>query len=63
MKAKGIQKLAYNLGEAAAALGVTYRTVHRLVRSGRLRAVRVGRRIVIPRSALEELLGEEREAE
>jgi excisionase family DNA binding protein len=63
MKAKGIQKLAYNLGEAATALGVTYRAVYRMVRGGQLRAVRVGRRIIIPRSALEELLGERREAE
>jgi excisionase family DNA binding protein len=34
-----------------------------MVRSGQLRAVRVGRRIIIPRSAIEELLGEKREAE
>lgn len=62
MKAKGIQKLAYNLGEAATALGVTYRAVYRMVRSGQIRSVRVGRRIIIPRSAIEELLGEKREA-
>ena len=50
-------RLALGLGEAAAALGVSRFTVARLVRSGKLRGVRVGRRVVVPLAALEEFLG------
>ena len=62
-KAAQLEKLAFNLSEAADTLGTSYKAVYHLVKGGRLRAVRVGRRIIIPRSALEELLEEKREAE
>ncbi len=58
-----IERLAYGVAEAARAIGVSYKVLYDLIKSGRLRAARVGRRIIIPRSALEELLGEKREAE
>jgi excisionase family DNA binding protein len=58
-----IERLAYGVSEAAKALGISYRALYTLIKSGHLRAVRVGRRIIIPKSALEELLGEKRGAE
>jgi excisionase family DNA binding protein len=58
-----IERLAYGVAEAAKALGISYRALYTLIKSGHLRAVRVGRRIIIPKSALEELLGEKRGAE
>ena len=47
---------AYSVGEAAAALGVSQWMVRELCRTGQLRCVRLGRRIVIPAGALDELL-------
>jgi excisionase family DNA binding protein len=58
-----MERLAYGVAEAAKALGISYGALYALIKSGHLRAVRIGRRIIIPRSALEELLGERREAE
>jgi excisionase family DNA binding protein len=62
-KTTKLEKLAFNLSEAADTLGTSYQAVYRMVRGGQLRAVRAGRRIIIPRSALEEFLGEKGEAE
>ncbi len=45
--------------EVAAALGLSLPTVKRWVASGKLEAVRVGRRVVILRPALERALGTE----
>jgi excisionase family DNA binding protein len=57
-EAEGMEKLALRPTEAAAALGLHVQTVRALVDSGRLAAVRVGRRIVIPRSAIAKFLSE-----
>lgn len=54
------QRLTLDVSEAAALLGLGRNTTYTLVRSGRLRSVRVGRRLVIPRSELDAFL--EREA-
>jgi excisionase family DNA binding protein len=43
--------------EAAQMLGVSRSSAYECVRRGELRALRLGRRLVVPRSALEELLG------
>jgi excisionase family DNA binding protein len=43
--------------EAAAALGISRTSAYERVRAGELPALRLGRRIVITRHALEELLG------
>ena len=53
-----MEKLALRPTEAAVALGLHVQTVRALVDSDRLGAVRVGRRIVIPRSALAKFLSE-----
>jgi len=60
-------RLAYSVGEAALALGVSADLVRSLVQRGQLRAVRVGRRIVIPAKELDRWMDdparrEEREA-
>jgi excisionase family DNA binding protein len=52
------QKLAYTVAEASDALGLSEAVVYALVKSGQLRSVREGSRIVISRGALEEYLGD-----
>lgn len=53
-------RLTVYVAEAAELLGLGRNTTYDLVRSGRLRSVRVGRRLVIPRSEIDAFL--EREA-
>ena len=45
-----------SIEECAALLGVHHSTIRRLIRAGQLEAVKVGRVIRIPRSALETAL-------
>jgi excisionase family DNA binding protein len=54
------QRLAYSIREAAACLGVHPLTVRAAISRGELRTIRLGRRILIPRSAVDELLAGER---
>ncbi|MFV0318217.1 MAG: helix-turn-helix domain-containing protein [Microthrixaceae bacterium] len=42
--------------EAASVLGISRSSAYECVRRGELRAVRLGRRLVVPRSAVSELL-------
>lgn len=51
------ERVAYRVEEAARLLGVSPRTVRRLIASGRLRAT--DNPTLIPRTALYELLGED----
>lgn len=53
-------KLVFTLDEAARALTLSRSSVFKLVKSGRLRAVRVGSRALIPRKELERFLNGER---
>ncbi|MCY9783035.1 helix-turn-helix domain-containing protein [Nocardiopsis sp. EMB25] len=48
------EKVAYSIEEAAQALSLGRTTVKKLVATGKLASVRVGRRRLIPRSVLEE---------
>lgn len=48
----------YTCYEVAELFGVTFRTVYAWVRSGKLRAVKIGKRWYIPKAAVGELLGE-----
>ena len=50
------ERLTYSVIEAAAVLGIGRDLAYELVRSGQLRTVRLGRRIVVPKRALAELL-------
>ena len=51
-------RLAFSRSEIAAMLGVSLATIERMIHAGKLRAVRVGRRrILVPRTELERLLG------
>jgi excisionase family DNA binding protein len=54
------QRLTVHVAEAAELLGLGRNSTYDLLRSGRLRSVRVGRRFVIPRSEIDAFL--EREA-
>ncbi len=46
----------YKPEEASSLLGVGRGGVYGLIRSGRLRSIRIGRKIIIPASALQEFL-------
>lgn len=49
-------RLTMTVPEAADAIGVSTRHLYELVRTGQFPAVRLGRRVIIPRSAVDELL-------
>jgi excisionase family DNA binding protein len=53
---EGSTKLAYSAAEAGPLLGLHPQTVRRLVDEGRLQGVRVGRRLLIPRAAIDRFL-------
>ncbi len=52
------EPLTLTVDEAAALLGVSRNTAYAATHAGQLPCVRVGRRILVPRKALEELLGQ-----
>jgi excisionase family DNA binding protein len=52
-----VQRLTFTVPESAEILGISRTTTYELVRSGALPCVRLGRRILITRRTLEELLG------
>lgn len=53
---KEIQKVAFNRKEGAAYLGLAENTFVKLLNSGTIKFTRVGRRILIPKQALDEFL-------
>jgi excisionase family DNA binding protein len=53
-----VERLALSVSEAAAALGVSKDAVYDAVRCHELPAIRIRRRILIPLSALQQLLAE-----
>ncbi len=50
------ERLVYTVEEAGRLLGVSRTTAYECVRTGQLPSVRLGRRIVVPRAAIEALL-------
>lgn len=56
-----VQRYAYTVREAAQSVGIGSTRMGDLVRAGRIRAVHVGKRILIPRWAIEEFLKENAE--
>ncbi len=51
-----VETIAFNRRETADALRVSLRTVDYLLAQGKLRGTRIGRRVVIPRTEVEDLL-------
>lgn len=51
-----LELLTLTVSEAAHVLGISRTTAYECVRTGQLRAVRLGRRLVVPRDAITELL-------
>jgi excisionase family DNA binding protein len=51
-----IERLAYTVAEAAECIGLGHTRMGDQVRAGRIRVVRIGKRILIPRDALREFL-------
>jgi excisionase family DNA binding protein len=51
-----------SLREAARALGVSFWTVRRLIKQGRLTPVAVGRRVLLEQSAIERFIAANRKA-
>ena len=49
-----VQPILYGVDEAATALRLSRSLIYELIRSGRLRSVKQGRRRLVPVSALEE---------
>lgn len=56
--AEPLPQLAYTMRETAAILGVSYITVHRLLKRGKLRASDAIRNKVIPRAEIDRFLRE-----
>jgi excisionase family DNA binding protein len=50
------EPMAYNVRETAELVRVSERTIRRAIASGRLRAVRIGRAVRVPRESLATLL-------
>jgi excisionase family DNA binding protein len=55
-EAPALPRLAYTMREAAAVLGISYMSMHRLVQRGLIRSSSALRTKVIPRSELERFL-------
>jgi len=55
-KTPTVERLSFGVAEAARALGVSAKTVSRLVAAGTLRSVRIGGRRLIPADELRRLL-------
>lgn len=54
-----LTKLTMTVEEAGHALGVSRNTIYQLVRSGRVPAIRLGRRWIVPRAQFERFLAGE----
>ena len=52
-----LERVTYTVEEAATLLGISRGSAYNLIRTGELNALRMGRRLVVPRIVLEELLG------
>jgi excisionase family DNA binding protein len=57
------ERLAFSIAEAADAIGISRDTVYRLIQRGEIHSVLVGKRRLIPRASLLQLLGTTEEPE
>lgn len=53
MNARKQEKLTYTVGEAASLLGIGRNSAYEGVKSGEIPSIKIGGRILIPRTALE----------
>ena len=56
-------RLTYTVEETAELIGVSLSATYKCIRRGELPCVHIGRRVLVPRLALETMLGNTREAE
>jgi len=56
VKRSDVLSMTLTVSEAAGILGISRSSAYECVRRGELRAIRLGRRLVVPRSAVLELL-------
>ena len=54
----GVDRLTLTVEEAASLLGIGRGLAYELARSGKLPAIRLGRRLLVPRAALERMLAQ-----
>ena len=52
-----VEKATYTITEVAKILGVSRNNAYEAVKTGKLRAIHIGRRVLVPRAAIEALLG------
>lgn len=55
-KARKTEQALYTMREVAEAVGVSYRTVHRYAKLKRIKTVRLGGQVRVPRQELERIL-------
>jgi excisionase family DNA binding protein len=53
-----LEKKLVSLTEAAAVAGVSYSMMRKLVKQGKIRTVRVGKRLMVPEAEIEKLVKE-----
>jgi excisionase family DNA binding protein len=53
-----MKRLTFTVSEAATILGISEYLAYGMVKSGDLKAIKLGRRWLVPRVVLEEMLGE-----
>jgi excisionase family DNA binding protein len=53
-----VERLTVSVPEAARLLGVSRMTAYSAVREGTIPSLRIGRRVLVPRAALDQLLGQ-----
>lgn len=51
-----VDRLTYTISEAAQAIGIGRSTIYKLINEGELPIVRLGKRVLIPRASILELL-------
>ena len=56
-RADGIERAAYTVAEAAKLIGIGRRQAYEAALKGEIPAIRVGRRVAVPKAALHALLG------
>ena len=55
-KAMAMEKLTYTVEEAGELLGVSRNNIYNLVKNGRVPVIKLGKRLLVPKAALERLL-------